>query len=105
MRIVVGLDAPSAGAVIVNGKPYAQHASPLREVGIMLEARAMHTGRSARNHLLALAATHGIGRRRVNEAIDMVGLLRSPTSGLAASRWAWGSGSALRPLCSGTRIP
>jgi ABC-2 type transport system ATP-binding protein len=74
MRMIVGLDAPSAGAVIVNGKPYAQHASPLREVGIMLEARAVHTGRSARNHLLALAATHGIGRHRVNEVIDLVGL-------------------------------
>src|SRR5580693_5900442 len=61
MRMIVGLDAPSSGSVTVNGKPYAQHSAPLGEVGIMLEARAVHTGRSAHNHLLALAATHGIG--------------------------------------------
>src|SRR6266700_934466 len=74
MRLIVGLDAPSAGTVRVNGKPYAQHATPLREVGVMLEARAVHTGRSAHNHLLALAATHGVGRKRVDEVIDLVGL-------------------------------
>ncbi|WP_331769304.1 ATP-binding cassette domain-containing protein (plasmid) [Embleya sp. NBC_00888] len=74
MRMIVGLDAPSSGTVRVNGKPYAQHAAPLGEVGIMLEARAVHTGRSAQDHLLALAATHGIGRRRVKEVIDLVGL-------------------------------
>ncbi|HWG28627.1 ABC transporter ATP-binding protein [Actinospica sp.] len=74
MRMIVGLDEPSAGSVTVNGKPYAQHAAPLGEVGVMLEARAVHTGRSAHNHLLALAATHGIGRRRVDEVVDLVGL-------------------------------
>jgi ABC-2 type transport system ATP-binding protein len=74
MRMIVGLDAPSAGAVRVNGKLYAEHTTPLREVGIMLEARAVHTGRSAYNHLLALAATHGISRRRVDEVVDLVGL-------------------------------
>jgi ABC-2 type transport system ATP-binding protein len=74
MRMIVGLDAPSSGTVRVNGKPYVEHRTPLREVGIMLEARAVHTGRSAQNHLLALAATHGIGRRRVEEVIDLVGL-------------------------------
>jgi ABC-2 type transport system ATP-binding protein len=74
MRMIVGLDAPSAGTVRVNGKPYAEHDTPLREVGVMLEARAVHTGRSAYNHLLALAATHGISRRRVDEVVDMVGL-------------------------------
>jgi ABC-2 type transport system ATP-binding protein len=74
MRMIVGLDAPSAGTVRVNGKPYAEHDTPLREVGIMLEARAVHTGRSAYNHLLALAATHGISRRRVDEVVELVGL-------------------------------
>ena len=74
MRMIVGLDAPSAGTVRVNGKPYADHTTPLREVGVMLEARAVHTGRSAYNHLLALAATHGVGRKRVEEVIDLVGL-------------------------------
>src|SRR5258707_11890138 len=72
MRMIVGLDAPSAGAVRVNGKLYAEHTTPLREVGIMLEARAVHTGRSAYNHLLALAATHGISQRRVDEVVDLV---------------------------------
>jgi ABC-2 type transport system ATP-binding protein len=74
MRMIMGLDAPSAGTVTVNGKPYAEHARPLHEVGALLEARAVHTGRSARNHLLAMAATAGIGARRVEEVIDMVGL-------------------------------
>jgi ABC-2 type transport system ATP-binding protein len=74
MRLILGLDAPSAGSVTVNGKPFAQHRRPLHEVGALLEARAIHTGRSARNHLLAMAATTGIGRRRVEDVIDMVGL-------------------------------
>ncbi|WP_035849623.1 ATP-binding cassette domain-containing protein [Kitasatospora azatica] len=74
MRMLLGLDAPSAGHATVNGRRYADHAAPLREVGAMLEARAIHTGRSAFNHLLALAATHGIPRARVDEVIDLVGL-------------------------------
>jgi ABC-2 type transport system ATP-binding protein len=74
MRLVLGLDRPTAGNVIVNGKPYARHAAPLHEVGALLEARSIHTGRSARNHLRALAQTHGISRRRVEELIDLVGL-------------------------------
>jgi len=74
MRLILGLDAPTSGAVTVNGKPYREHAAPLHEVGALLEARSVHTGRSAYNHLLALAQTHGIPRRRVDEVIDMVGL-------------------------------
>jgi ABC-2 type transport system ATP-binding protein len=74
IRMVVGLDAPTAGKATVNGRPYADHPAPLQEVGALLEARAVHTGRSARNHLLALAATTGISPRRVDEVIDMVGL-------------------------------
>jgi ABC-2 type transport system ATP-binding protein len=74
MRMVVGLDAPTSGTVTVNGRRYADHAAPLREIGALLEARAVHTGRSAYNHLLAMAATTGIPRRRVNEVIDLVGL-------------------------------
>src|SRR4051812_34833516 len=73
MRLILGLDAPTAGDVTVNGKHYRDLAAPLREVGGLLEARSVHTGRSAYNHLLALARTHGIPRRRV-ELIDMVGL-------------------------------
>jgi ABC-2 type transport system ATP-binding protein len=74
MRLILGLDAPTAGTVTVNGKRYRDHAAPLHEVGALLEARSVHTGRSAYNHLLALAQTHGIPRRRVDELIDLVGL-------------------------------
>ncbi|WP_315098227.1 ATP-binding cassette domain-containing protein [uncultured Cellulomonas sp.] len=74
MRMIVGLDRPTHGSVIVNGRPYAEHRSPLTEVGALLEAKAVHTGRSARNHLRAIAATHGIGEKRVNEVISMTGL-------------------------------
>jgi ABC-2 type transport system ATP-binding protein len=74
MRLILGLDRPTAGDVTVNGKHYRDHAAPLHEVGALLEARSVHTGRSAYNHLLALARTHGIPRRRVEELIDLVGL-------------------------------
>jgi ABC-2 type transport system ATP-binding protein len=74
MRLIIGLDAPTSGSVTVNGKRYRDHEAPLHEVGTMLEARAIHTGRSAYNHLLALAQTHGIGSARVDEVIDLVGL-------------------------------
>ena len=74
MRLILGLDRPTKGSVIVNGKPYREHAAPLHEVGALLEARSVHTGRSARNHLLTLAQTHGIPRSRVDELIDVVGL-------------------------------
>ncbi|MFI6099968.1 ATP-binding cassette domain-containing protein [Lentzea sp. NPDC051213] len=74
MRMIVGLDAPTSGSVTVNGKSYREHSAPLREVGALLEARSIHTGRSAYHHLLALAATTGISRRRVDDVIDLVGL-------------------------------
>jgi ABC-2 type transport system ATP-binding protein len=74
MRLILGLDRPTSGDVTVNGKHYADHPAPLHEVGALLEARSIHTGRSASNHLLALAKTHGISRRRVNELVDFVGL-------------------------------
>src|SRR5881397_3893888 len=74
MRLILGLDAPTAGDVTVNGKHYREHSAPLHEVGALLEAHSVHTGRSAYHHLLALAQTHGIPRRRVSELIDLVGL-------------------------------
>ncbi len=74
MRLILGLDAPSSGSALVNGKRYRDLEAPLHEVGAMLEARAIHTGRSGYNHLLALAQTHGIPRSRVSDVIDMVGL-------------------------------
>ncbi|MDX6510535.1 MAG: type transport system ATP-binding protein [Gaiellaceae bacterium] len=74
MRLILELDRPTRGTAQVNGKRYRDHAAPLHEVGALLEARSVHTGRSAYNHLLALAHTHGIPRRRVEELIDLVGL-------------------------------
>jgi ABC-2 type transport system ATP-binding protein len=74
MRLVLGLDAPTNGDARVNGRHYRDHAAPLHEIGALLEARSVHTGRSAYNHLLALAQTHGIGRKRVAELVDLVGL-------------------------------
>lgn len=74
MRMIVGLDRPTSGWVTVNGKPYAQHARPLAEVGVLLDAKAVHTSRSAYSHLRAMAATHAIPARRVAEVIEMTGL-------------------------------
>lgn len=74
MRLVVGLDRPTKGTVTVNGRRYDELAAPLHEVGALLEARSVHAGRSARNHLLALAASHGIGASRVDYLLDLVGL-------------------------------
>jgi ABC-2 type transport system ATP-binding protein len=74
MRLILGLDAPTRGDVTVNGRHYRDHPAPLHEVGALLEARSVHTGRSAYSHLLALAQTHGIPKRRVSELIDLVGL-------------------------------
>ncbi|HEY4152493.1 MAG TPA: ABC transporter ATP-binding protein [Pseudolysinimonas sp.] len=74
MRLIVGLDRATSGNVTVNGKHYAELKAPLREVGVLLDAKAVHTGRTAENHLLALAATHGIRRKRVDEVIALTGL-------------------------------
>jgi ABC-2 type transport system ATP-binding protein len=76
MRLIVGLDAPDAGSVTVNGRPYRSCRRPLFEVGALLEARSFHGGRSAYNHLLSLASSNGIGRNRVSEVLDLVGLDR-----------------------------
>ena len=93
MRLIVGLDRPQSGTVTVNGRPYRDHAAPLHEVGTLLEARSVHTGRSARNHLLALAQTHGIGRRRVDELIELVGL--SDVARKRAGQFSLGMGQRL----------
>jgi ABC-2 type transport system ATP-binding protein len=93
MRMILGLDAPTGGSVTVNGKPYREHVAPLHEVGALLEARSVHPGRSAYNHLLALARTSGIRRSRVDEVIQAVGL-----DGVArrrAGRFSLGMGQRL----------
>jgi ABC-2 type transport system ATP-binding protein len=74
MRMIVGLDHPTAGAATVDGRRYRDHPAPLRKVGALLEAKSVHKGRSAHDHLLALAQTHGIPAKRVDEVLAMVGL-------------------------------
>jgi ABC-2 type transport system ATP-binding protein len=74
MRLILGLDRPDEGTATINGRPYQELARPLRTVGALLEARSVHTGRTAYNHLLALAQTQGLPRRRVDEVLGWVGL-------------------------------
>jgi ABC-2 type transport system ATP-binding protein len=74
MRLILGLDRPTSGTVTVNGKRLRQLAWPMREVGALLDAKAVHGGRSAYNHLLCLAQTNSLPSRRVTEVLDLVGL-------------------------------
>jgi ABC-2 type transport system ATP-binding protein len=74
MRMVLGLDRPTGGSVTVDGKPYRNLPVPLREVGALLDAKAVHGGRTAYNHLACLAKSNGIPLRRVDEVIGLVGL-------------------------------
>jgi ABC-2 type transport system ATP-binding protein len=74
MRLILGLDHPSVGTVTVNGKAFRQLAHPMREVGALLDAKAVHGGRSAYSHLLCLAQTNNLPRRRVSEVLELVGL-------------------------------
>jgi ABC-2 type transport system ATP-binding protein len=74
LRMVLGLDAPTSGAVTVNGRPYAEHRRPLHEVGALLDASAFQPSRSAHNHLLGLAQSNGLPRRRVEAVLELVGM-------------------------------
>jgi ABC-2 type transport system ATP-binding protein len=74
MRLILGLDRPTSGSVTVNGTPYIKHKRPLKEVGALLEAKAIHPGRTAYNHLLAIAQTNHVARSRVDEVLELVGL-------------------------------
>lgn len=93
MRMIVGLDRPTSGRVTVSGREYRHLRSPLTEVGVLLDAKAVHTGRSARNHLRALAATHGIGRERVDEVIELTGI--GAVAGKRAGGFSLGMGQRL----------
>jgi ABC-2 type transport system ATP-binding protein len=93
MRMIVGLDRPTSGTVTVNGTAYARLRAPLAEVGVLLDAKAVHTGRSARNHLRAMAATHGIGRARVDEVIELTGI--GSVAGKRAGKFSLGMGQRL----------
>jgi ABC-2 type transport system ATP-binding protein len=74
MRMILGLDRPTSGTATVNGRELAEHRAPLAEIGALLEAQAVHPRRSARNHLLSLAATNGVPTARVSEVLAQVGL-------------------------------
>jgi ABC-2 type transport system ATP-binding protein len=74
MRLILGLDRPTSGTVTVHGKPFSQLAYPMREVGALVDAKAVHGGRTAYNHLLCLAETNNLPRRRVGEVLELVGL-------------------------------
>ena len=93
MRVIAGLDEPTSGTVRVNGKYYRSSRAPMAELGVLLEAKAVHNGRSARNHLLAIGQTAGIGRRRVDEVIEMVGL--TDVAGKRAGGFSLGMGQRL----------
>jgi len=93
MRMIVGLDRPTSGRVTVAGQDYRSLRSPLTEVGVLLDAKAIHTGRSARNHLRAMAATHGIGRERVDEVIELTGI--ASVAGKRAGGFSLGMGQRL----------
>ncbi len=74
MRMILGLDAPTGGSVTVNGRAYGKLPAPLREVGALLDASALHGGRTAHDHLLCLARSNRIPERRVGEVLELVGL-------------------------------
>jgi ABC-2 type transport system ATP-binding protein len=93
MRLIAGLDRPTSGTVRVNGKHYPDAAAPMSELGILLDARSVHPGLSARNNLLALARTAGIGRRRVDEVIELAGL--AEVAGARAGGFSLGMGQRL----------
>jgi ABC-2 type transport system ATP-binding protein len=93
MRMILGLDAPTSGTVSVNGHRYGSSPAPLREIGALLEAHAIHPGRSARDHLRWLAASNGIPTTRVGEVLEVVGL--DSVSGQRAGRFSLGMGQRL----------
>jgi len=81
MRMIMGLDRPTAGSATVNGRPFAEHHDPMSQAGALLDAKAAHPGRRAVDHLRMLAATNGIGARRVDDVMDLTGI-----SGVASRR-------------------
>jgi ABC-2 type transport system ATP-binding protein len=93
MKLVLGLLRPTNGTATINGKPFHELKSPLREVGALLDAKALHPGRSARNHLVALATSNKIPLSRVDEVLDIVGL--SDVANKRAGQYSLGMGQRL----------
>ncbi len=93
MRMIMGLDNPTAGTTLVNGKPFAELRWPFREVGALLDAKAFHPARSAYNHLLFLAQSNGIPRARIDEVLEIVGL--TSVAQQRAGKYSLGMGQRL----------
>jgi ABC-2 type transport system ATP-binding protein len=93
MRMIMGLDIPDSGSALIGGQRFSELAWPLREVGGLLEAKAFHPARTARNHLRWLAATNDIPRRRVDEVLDQVGL--SSVAGRRTGKFSLGMSQRL----------
>src|SRR5882724_6861672 len=93
MRLILGLDRPASGTATIEGKRYADLTRPLRTVGALLEAKSMHGGRTAANHLLFLAQSQGLPRQRVGEVLDLVGL--SDVAGRRAGTFSLGMSQRL----------
>src|ERR1019366_2225532 len=93
MRMIMALDNPTSGTTLVNGKPYADLAWPLREVGALLDAKAYHPARSAYDHLLFLARSNDIARSRIDEVLDIVGL--TEVAHQRAGKYSLGMGQRL----------
>jgi ABC-2 type transport system ATP-binding protein len=93
IRMLIGLVAPTSGYARINGKPYLEHQAPLQEAGVLLEARSVHPGRGAFQHLLAVAQTSGIARSRVSEVVDALGL--GEVTRQRAGRFSLGMGQRL----------
>jgi ABC-2 type transport system ATP-binding protein len=93
MRMIVGIDAPTSGCININGRPYRELRFPLRHVGALLDAKAIHPGRSARDHLRWLADSNRVSRRRVDEVLKLVGL--ADVAGRSAGGFSLGMGQRL----------
>ena len=105
MRAIVGLDRPTAGTVRVNGRRYASYPAPLQEVGALLDAKNVHPGRSAYDHLLYLANPTASASAGWPRCCSSSGWRRSPASGPRRTRSAWGSGWESQQRCWATRRP
>ena len=103
MRVVLGLDAADDGTALIGGRPYQSLRHPLSHVGALLDAGALQPGRTARNHLLWLAHSQGLGRTGSTRSSRRPGSSRPPSGRPAATRSACGSASASPPPCSATR--
>ncbi|HEX7992714.1 MAG TPA: ATP-binding cassette domain-containing protein, partial [Streptosporangiaceae bacterium] len=98
MRLILGLDRPTSGTVTVDGKRFAEHPWPMREIGALLDAKAVHGGRSAYNHLMCVAQTNNLPKRRIGEVLELVGL--SEVAGKRSKGFSLGMGQRLGIACA-----